>query len=69
MNEQKKAIIVIVIALASILAISALGGLIFMLAWNWIMPHLFELPTLTYWQGFGLVFIVYFLFKLLIPSK
>ena len=63
MNENKEAIIVIVMALVGILAVSALGGLALMLMWNWIMPHLFELPTLTYWQSFALSLSIYVLFK------
>lgn len=25
-----------------------------MLLWNWLMPYIFGLPTLTFWQMFGL---------------
>lgn len=24
-----------------------------MLLWNWLMPYIFGLPTLTFWQMFG----------------
>lgn len=24
-----------------------------MLLWNWLMPYIFGLPTLTFWQIFG----------------
>lgn len=36
-------------------------GLHFLLAWafedlwNWLMPLIFHLPTLTYWEAFGLL--------------
>lgn len=65
---MKKILITIAIIIVVIIAVTALGGLVFMLAWNLVMPHLFELPTLTYWQCFGLAFIVYFLFKFLKPN-
>ena len=29
-------------------------GLIVMWLWNWLMPILFNFPTITYWQGWGL---------------
>lgn len=31
-----------------------LGGLVMWL-WNWLMPVIFGLPTLTFWQAVGLV--------------
>ena len=40
------------IVLAVLFAL-AFGWLI-MLLWNWLMPDLFGLKTITYWQGFGL---------------
>lgn len=35
----------------------------FMLLWNWLMPMIFGLTTLTFWQSFGLMLLVSFLFK------
>ena len=29
-------------------------ALVLMLLWNWLMPALFTLPGLTYWQACGL---------------
>lgn len=40
-----------------------LFGLIVMLLWNWIMPDIFGLKTITYWQGWGLVLLAHILFK------
>ena len=28
--------------------------------WNWLMPLIFHLPTLTYWQAFGLMTLLSF---------
>lgn len=38
-------------------------GLIVMWLWNWLMPMIFGLPTLTYWQAWGLVILFHILFK------
>ena len=32
--------------------------------WNWLMPQLFHLPALVYWQTWGLVFLLSLLFGL-----
>jgi hypothetical protein len=37
------------------------GGLV-MVLWNWLMPALFGLGTIGYWQGFGLVLLAKLLF-------
>ncbi|MBN2280889.1 MAG: hypothetical protein JXQ65_09930 [Candidatus Marinimicrobia bacterium] len=38
-------------------------GLVVMWLWNWLMPTIFGLPTLTYWQAWGLVILFHILFK------
>jgi len=30
-------------------------GIVVRALWNWLMPDIFGLPTITYWQAFGLV--------------
>ena len=35
---------------------------IFMLLWNWLMPDLFGLGTLTYWKAFGLLILAKIIF-------
>ena len=30
--------------------------------WNWLMPTLFGLPTITFWQGWGLLVLSWILF-------
>ncbi len=32
-----------------------LVGFVVMWLWNWLMPEIFGLPTLTYWQAVGLL--------------
>jgi magnesium-transporting ATPase (P-type) len=49
------------IVLAAFLAL--LFGLLVMLLWNWIMPEVFGLKPLTYWQSWGIVLLAHILFK------
>ena len=30
-------------------------GYFVMLLWNWLMPDIFELPVITYWQAVGII--------------
>ncbi len=49
------------ILLAALMAF--LLGFVVMLLWNWLMPPIFGLPEITYWQGWGLVLLAHILFK------
>ena len=48
------------IILAGLMAF--LFGWVVMLLWNWIMPAVFGVATITYWQGFGIFFLAKILF-------
>ncbi len=37
-------------------------GYFVMLIWNWIMPDIFGLTTITYWQAFGIVILARLIF-------
>jgi hypothetical protein len=39
-------------------------GLPTMLLWNWLMPEIFGLPEITFWQAIGLNMLASILFKL-----
>lgn len=41
----------------------ALFGWIVMLLWNWLMPEIFGLTRLNYWQSWGLLILSCILFK------
>ena len=43
--------------------IAFLFGWIVMLLWNWLMPPIFNLPVITFWQAWGLVILTHILFK------
>jgi hypothetical protein len=49
------------VVLAGVLAL--LFGLIVLVLWNWLMPAIFGLGTITYWQAWGLVLLAHILFK------
>lgn len=55
-------LVVLVLVLAFIFA--ALFALPLMLLWNWLMPVIFDLPIIGFWQAFGLMF----LSRLVLPS-
>jgi len=38
-------------------------GFVVMWLWNWLMPEIFSLPVITFWQAWGLVFLSHILFK------
>lgn len=46
-----------------IIVASALLGLPLMWLWDWLMPTLFGLQTITFWQACGLNFLCSILFK------
>jgi len=48
------------ILLAGLMAF--LFGWVVMLLWNWLMPTIFDVATITYWQGFGIFFLAKILF-------
>jgi hypothetical protein len=43
-------------------AFALVVGALVMVLWNWLMPAIFGLTTIGYWQGFGLVLIAKLLF-------
>jgi hypothetical protein len=40
-----------------------LCGWVVMLLWNWLMPEIFGLKTVSYWQAWGLLILASILFK------
>lgn len=43
-------------------AMAFLFGYFVMLLWNWLMPVLFHLGTINYWQAFGIIILCKLLF-------
>lgn len=52
----------ILFGIVAIIGLAILFGFVVMWLWNWLMPELFGLPTLTYWKAVGL----FILMKILI---
>lgn len=56
-----------IISLATVVGVIALIGLILglplMLLWNWLMPSIFNLPEITFWEAVGLNLLTGILFK------
>lgn len=49
--------------IAIVALICILLGLPLMLLWNWLMPELFNLPQIDFWQAVGLQLLATLLFK------
>jgi len=44
----------VILGILGIGALAILFGFVIMWLWNWLMPEIFGLTTLTYWQAVGL---------------
>ncbi len=44
-------------------AMAFVFGIVVMALWNWLMPEIFGLTTITYWQAWGFVLLAHILFK------
>lgn len=67
-NGKKKFSVIAIIGmviggLALAVLFAFLFGWIVMLLWNWLMPDIFGLKEITYWQGWGLVLLSAILIK------
>ncbi len=58
----EKVLLGILFAIGGI-ALLALFGWFVMLLWNWLMPDIFGLKQLNYWQAWGLLILCSILFK------
>ena len=45
----------VILGIIGITGLAILFGFIVMWLWNWLMPELFGLPTLTFWKAVGVV--------------
>ena len=53
----------VLLALGVIALLGILLGLPLQLLWNWLMPTIFNLPKITFWQAMGLNIMASILFK------
>jgi hypothetical protein len=59
----------IITAVGLLLFVAALISLPVMLLWDWLMPTIFGLPEITWFQAWGLLFLCGLLFKSNITTK
>jgi len=52
-----------VLALIVFAFIALIGAIPTYFLWNWLMPDLFELPRLTFWQAWGIFWLASILLK------
>ncbi|MBN1562017.1 hypothetical protein JW998_17320 [candidate division KSB1 bacterium] len=52
-----------VVGLLIAAGMALLFGLVLMWLWNWLMPVIFGLPAITFWQAWGLIVLSHILFK------
>jgi hypothetical protein len=65
--EDALKLIVTVVGVLCLMAI--LMGLPLQLLWNWLMPRIFGLPTIGFWEAVGLNVMSSILFKTTVNSK
>ncbi len=59
----------IVLVLGGIAAIALVAALPTWLLWNWLMPELFGLKVITFWQALGVNMLTGILFKSSVSSS
>ena len=52
---RRKWIFIGPLAILGLLAFIAVGGQVVRLLWNWLLPPLFDVPMLTFWQALGIL--------------
>ena len=55
MHRLAKIPVVIIGALIVAVVMAFVFGIIVKALWNWLMPEIFGLPEVTYWQAWGLL--------------
>jgi len=62
MTRKRKLLLMIPIGIAAITLFVFVGGHVVRLLWNTLMPPIFGLPVVTFWQAFGLLALARILF-------
>ena len=61
-QRVKKMILIAPLAILGMLLFIAIGGVIVLALWNWLVPPLFGGPQVTFWQAIGLLALCRILF-------
>lgn len=62
MKKTLKTLVGVIVVLLATLVAAFIEGLFVMWLWNWLMPAIFGLGAITYWQGWGISFLCGMLF-------
>lgn len=62
MGKALKTLVGVIVVLLATLVAAFIEGLFVMWLWNWLMPAIFGLGAITYWQGWGISFLCGMLF-------
>ncbi|UKN01080.1 hypothetical protein K6119_15220 [Paracrocinitomix mangrovi] len=64
MRSKNPAVIagIVLLIIVAVIGFAALFGFVVMWLWNWLMPEIFGLPIITFWQGVGIVILSKILF-------
>ena len=49
--------------IATFICVLAIFPVAIMLLWNWLMPHIFGLTTINFWEALGIILVTWILFK------
>jgi uncharacterized membrane protein len=60
--NAKKMIWMAPLAIIGMIVFVTIGGTIVMLLWNWLVPGLFRLPLISFWQALGILVLCRILF-------
>lgn len=62
MEKALNTLVGVLVVLVATLVAAFIEGLFVMWLWNWLMPAIFGLGGITYWQGWGISFLCGMLF-------
>jgi hypothetical protein len=62
-KRRKKLLLIAPFAILGILVFVSLGGWMVKTLWNWLLPTIFGLPQVTFWQALGLLVLSRILFS------
>lgn len=54
--------VLLVLTFSAAVLFSFVTAWVVMLLWNWLMPEIFDISTITYWQAFGMMILSSMLF-------
>lgn len=65
MEKVTKGFMAVLGGIALVASLCLILGFPAMWLWNWLMPIIFHLPEISFWQAIGLMFLSY----LILPGK